>query len=122
MERIDDAIRRLWNRLVAGQKIDLPGNEVEHPEDRPDIFSRPPAAWPIGQTCDHVWSFDDGSRVHAQCVRVGGRSVIRVHRDKYDPAHSFAHFILHGLTETPVGAALGVVAIAWAVSSLADGG
>jgi hypothetical protein len=121
MERIDDAIRRLWSGLISGQRFDLPGDEVEHPEDRPDIFSQPPAAWPVGQSCDHVWRLADGSRVHAQCMKVGGGSVIRIHRDKYDPAHSFAHFVLHGATETPIGPVLGAVALAWAASALIEG-
>jgi hypothetical protein len=122
MERIDDTVRRLWSRLAAGQKVDLPADEVEHPEDRQDIFSQPPGAWPVGQSCDHVWRLADGSRVHAQCLEVGGRSAIRIHRDKYDPAHSFAHFVLHGLTETPIGPALGAVALVWVAGTLLEGG
>jgi hypothetical protein len=106
MERIDNFVYRLWARLVAGEKFDVPGWQVEHPEDRPDIFSQPGGTWPVGQSCDHVWRFDDGSRVHAQRMRVNGQSVIRLHRDKYDPDHSFEHFVLHGLTETPVGRCL----------------
>jgi len=116
MERIDHSVTRLWKLLVAGKKIDIPGWQVEHPEHRPDIFSQPPVAWPVGQTCDHVMRLQDGSRIHAQCMTVSGQSVIRLHRDQFDPAHSFVNFILHGLLETPIGVAVGVVALAVAVS------
>jgi hypothetical protein len=49
-------------------------------------------------------------------MTTGGQSVIRLHRDQYDPAHSFANFILHGLIETPIGLAIGVLALAVVVS------
>lgn len=121
MERIDDAVARLWTRLVAGKKFDLPGWQVEHPERRPDIFTQPAGAWPVGQSCDRVWRRADGSRVHAQCMTVNGRSVIRLHRDRFDPDHSFGHFVLHGLTETPVGPLLCALGLVFAIAFSGNG-
>lgn len=111
MEQIDGAVARLWSRLVTGEKVDLPTWEVEHPAARPDIFRRPTEAWPVGQTCDYVMSFGDGSRVHAQCMNVNGQSFVRIHRDRFDPDHSIGNLVLHGLTETPIGVAFGIVAL-----------
>jgi hypothetical protein len=108
MERIDQAVTRLWGRLVRHEKISIPSWQIESPESRPDLFSQPNGAWPVGQYCDHVWRLGDGSRIHAQCVSVGGQPMIRLHRDQYDPDHSFEHLVLHGLVETPIGPILGL--------------
>jgi hypothetical protein len=53
-------------------------------------------------------------------MTVNGESVIRFHRDRFDPARSFGHFVLHGLTETPVGPVLGFVGLLLAIGSLKD--
>ena len=121
MERIDQVVTRFWTRLVAGEKIDLPYWQVEHPGSRPDIFRQPGEAWPVGQAYDYVWQLQDGSRIHAQGMPVNGELVVRIHRDKFNPNHSFGHFLLHGLAETPIGPILAGLVLVFAISKVGSG-
>lgn len=106
--RLESAIREHLPALKRGKSIDLDPAIYEHPADRPDLFRRPKSAWPVGQTCDFVLPLKDGSRVHAQCMTEGGREVIRLHRDAYDPDRSAKHWLLHAVNETPAGPLLGM--------------
>jgi hypothetical protein len=121
MERIDRVVASFWNRLVTGEKIDLPAWQVEHPRFRPDIFTQPGEAWPVGQSYDYVWQLTDGSRIHAQGMTVNGEFVVRIHRDKFDPDRSLGHLVMHSLTETPVGPVLGVFALILALGWIGSG-
>jgi hypothetical protein len=48
--------------------------------------------------------------------------VIRIHRDKYDPGHSFANFVLHGLTRHRLGRCSAEPSDSWAATALIEGG
>ena len=110
-QRIDDFVRRYWSVLQAGRKIEVAADEIEHPAARRDLFVVPPAAWPVGQSCDYVWRLDGGGRVHAQCFTRDGRGMIRFHVDRWDPDRSPGDAILHAIRETPLGPVLGVAAV-----------
>lgn len=95
-------INAKWPALVAGQKVWINVHPNAHPKF--DLTFRANVGWPDGQSCDYTISYDDGSRIHAQCYGyLNGWLRIRLHRDRYDPDRSFGNFLLHGLTETPVG-------------------
>jgi hypothetical protein len=112
MTPIDEVVRELWPRLVRGEKIHVAQIGLEHPGDRPDLFTNPRGAWPDGQRCDFVWRLSDGSRIHAQCYGEGERVTIRLHRDHWDPEAGLVPAVLHFFVETPLGRVLGLVATA----------
>ena len=112
MYRIENFVRKNWDKLRNGGKIQVESHRVEHPTQRPDLFAPPDGAWPVGQTCDYVATLDSGSRLHVQCFEKDGVPMLRFHIDRWDPSVSPGNFIKHALLETPAGPLLGGLAIA----------
>jgi hypothetical protein len=95
-------IRAYWPTLALGKKVWLDVDPNLHPKF--DRAFRANVGWPDGQSCDYTIPYDDGSRIHAQCFGIQNRRLrIRLHRDRFDPDRNFMSFVMHGLTETPVG-------------------
>ena len=105
-----------WTALVAGKELWTNVHPSAHPRLSPLFKAN--SGWPVGQQCDYTASFQDGSRIHAQCFGVEhGLLRVRVHRDQFDPDQGFFNFVLHGLLETPVVpmvAAAALLSKAWA--------
>jgi hypothetical protein len=102
---IDCLVDRLLPRLLKGERVSLSLRDVEHPAERPELFSRI-NGWPVGQRADYALPLASGGRVHAQCFD-GDR--LRFHFDRYDPNRGLAEWTLHALLETPVGLVLGLL-------------
>jgi hypothetical protein len=118
MKTIDDLVREVWPRLARGDKIHVALRHVEHPRDRPDLFTGLPNAWPDGQRCDYAWRLRDGGRVHAQCFGTGEGATIRFHLDRWDPDAGPVPALLHVLFETPLGRVASLTAAAVAAFTL----
>ena len=83
----------------------------------PGGWTRPPVAWPVGQTDDLVMPAPDGGRWHWQQFPDGTASW---HFDQYDPAAGASDAVAHLATETPAGPIVAGLVLAglvvWAVS------
>jgi len=100
-----DVIVEHWPRLVAGETFAVPEWLVPHPAI--EGFQRI-AGLPAGQVDDWALSYSDKSRVHVHVLADGS---YRVHRDAHDPNSGVGEWILHALTETPLGPSLGLGAL-----------
>ena len=95
--------------LRQGKSVDV--STLPHP--RAEGWLVPKTAMRVGQLHDWVQALPDGSRLHVHEFSSGRRLV---HRDRWNPARSPVHALVHVATETAVGrtatglAALGTIA------------